>query len=76
MPFDYFKIASDVCRRDAERIRRGEHIPQGYVPMARAALCVDCSSIFIFSANCPNCTSEQVFPLATWLDRVRGKEEA
>ena len=47
MPLDYFKIADESCRRDAERIQRGEHIPQGYVPMARAALCLDCSSLFV-----------------------------
>ena len=76
MPLDYFKIASDICRKDAERIRRGEHIQQGYVPMARAAICVDCSSLFVLSLTCPACAGTQIMPLAAWLDRVRLKEEA
>ena len=76
MPLDYFKIADESCRKDAERIRRGEHIPQGYVPLARAALCLDCSVLFMLDGSCPNCAGTQVMPLATWLDRVRVKEEA
>ena len=75
MPLDYFKIASDICQKDAERIRRGEYIPQGYVPMARAALCLDCSSLFVLDMTCPACAGTQVMPLATWLDRVRVTEE-
>ena len=75
MPLDYFKIASDVCRKDAERIRRGEHLPQGYVPMARAALCLDCSVICVLDHTCPNCAGTQVMPLAIWLERVHVTEE-
>jgi len=71
MPLNYFKIASDVCRKDAERRRRGEHIPMGYVPLARAAICVDCEALFLMGAACANCASTQVIPIALWLDRVR-----
>ena len=58
------------------RIRRGEHIPLGYVPMARAALCGDCSALFVLDTICPSCAGTDIMPLATWLDRVRVKEEA
>ena len=74
MPLDYFKIATDICRKDAERIRRGEHIPQGYVPLARATLCLDCSVLFVLDTTCPNCAGRQVMRLAAWLDRVKTEE--
>lgn len=73
---DYFKIASDICRKDAERLRRGEPVrPVAYVPLARAALCTNCDSVFLHaSPTCPACASEQVMPMATWLPSVSAQE--
>lgn len=65
---DYFKIASDICRKDAERIRRGEPlVPVDYVPLARAMICIACEAISVIGVTCPACASEQVMSLATWL---------
>ena len=69
---DYFKIATDICRKDAERLRRGEPlVPVGYVPLARAMICMTCEAIAVVGPSCPNCAGEQVMPLARWLDTVQ-----
>ena len=61
---DYFKIATDICRKDAERIRRGEPlVPVGYVPSALAVRCGDCEAIFPVGPSCPNCASPHFAPV-------------
>lgn len=42
-------------------------IPQGYVPLARAAICLDCEALFVIGPSCPACASEHFIPLATWI---------
>ena len=44
-----------------------EYVPAGYVPLARAALCLTCSAIFTVGPTCPACASEHFMPLARWL---------
>jgi hypothetical protein len=58
-------------------IRRQEvPVPIGYVPLARAAICLDCSVLFTLAQVCPNCASAELMPLALWLERVRPKSSA
>jgi len=41
------------------------------LPLSRAALCLDCESIFpIDACVCPACGSTAVFLLALWVNRV------
>jgi len=49
--------------------------PVGYVPLARAAICLDCEAVFVIGNTCANCASTQVMPLAAWLFSALKKEE-
>ena len=44
-------------------------VPVGYIPMAKAAMCLSCSSIFYIGPDCPNCASEEFVTLARFMDR-------
>jgi RNA polymerase subunit RPABC4/transcription elongation factor Spt4 len=37
------------------------------IPLARAAVCLDCHAIFLVNGNCPACGSAQAAPVARWL---------
>jgi hypothetical protein len=41
-------------------------IPQGYVPMNRAAVCLDCNAIFYLGPSCPACASAHFMSLERW----------
>lgn len=47
--------------------------PRGYVPIQRAMVCVeeDCGVIFVAGPSCPNCGTERMIPLETWLGTLR-----
>ncbi len=45
--------------------------PQGYVPMNRATVCLDCRAIYFLGPCCPACASEAMMPLAKWMERER-----
>jgi len=44
-----------------------QHTPQGYVPLGRACVCLDCEAVFLVGPTCPACASEHFVPLATWM---------
>ena len=70
---DYFKLATDICRKDAERLRReadGRIATRAYFPLDRATVCLDCSAVSSLGLACPNCASEHLMPLGRWLDSV------
>jgi hypothetical protein len=37
------------------------------IPLARAALCDDCNTVFVINGNCPVCDSAHFVPLARWI---------
>lgn len=39
----------------------------GYFPLARAVLCLDCDTVAYIGPCCPNCASEHRMSLETWL---------
>ncbi len=37
------------------------------IPLARAALCLDCETVFTVNGGCPSCGSNHFVPLARWI---------
>lgn len=49
-----------------------DHSPA--MPLARAALCLDCETVFALDAGaCPSCGGTAIFLLAKWVNRAEGK---
>ena len=42
-------------------------LPIPCIPLARAGICCDCECLMPLRNTCPNCASEAVRPLASWL---------
>ena len=48
-----------------------------FIPLDRAALCLDCETIYPLSAHeCPRCGGMQRSTLATWLKSVKGARQS
>jgi hypothetical protein len=47
------------------------------IPLARARICIDCENIFHENyTQCPSCTSEQIFPISSWLETTKQGSES
>ena len=83
---DYFKLACDITRSYKEALMltgslftiEPRPMPRGYVDRRRAMVCLedDCHALFPPGPTCPACASEQMMPVAVWLDRMAADLDA